>query len=490
MPENAKDVYAILDELKKRACGMSDAFPNGNEGQIMSFLPIAEAIYPDDFRNPWKPQLTSPANSTEPADPATVSAEIAKRYETLANTCTLVDRKLKISDVYQSMETSSTLSQTWENIVKAAQIVQSDPALADFYKQQFETYHKRLRKTFTDADGDTAEVDTPEYKAYKEYQEKYYMAKRLYAAAYRAALKDPLTAGSWAVEGQFYLSKVNQAWQEWTSLGYKEPIEEAIDQTSAMGTDPSAHAIARAKQRFDLFSVATHGVIPVTSQYVEVFPSNWCEPDQNDGWTTYEYSATETHQASSSANTTYGGSAGISAGFWNASANASHNERTEHNDLTVDGLEVKFSYALLSINRPWLDTLLFDLNTWYLRSNQPGAYPKGSISSGKMDQLLPQNGGSNWLPIIPKHVLVIKNLFIKTSHIGEQFDSLKTQTDAGGSIGFGPFKLSGTYSHSKSNQTFSGKVEGEGLKVEGVQILGWLSHLVQLSPKIDPPPIT
>src|SRR5262249_24060759 len=158
-----------------------------------------------------------------------------------------------------------------------------------------------------------------------------------------------------------------------------ELIEEAFDQTSAMGTDPSAHAIARAKQRFDYYGVLARGVIPDTSQYVEIFPSNWCEPDQFDGWTTYNYSATETNQASSSVDTAYGGSAGISAGFWNASANANHNERTEHNDLSVDGLEVKFSYALLNVNRPWLDTLLFDLNTWYLRSNQPGAYHKGSI---------------------------------------------------------------------------------------------------------------
>src|SRR5205085_11413515 len=145
-----------------------------------------------------------------------------------------------------------------------------------------------------------------------------------------------------------------------------------------------------------------------------IFPSNWSEvTDGNDGWTNYEYNWSKKTETTDVTTSSFSASGGVSFGFWSAKANVSHERRQEENDLTVDGLEMRFSYTLLDINRPWLDTLLFDLGNWFLVGN----FPKGSISTGKMDQVFPASNAGAWLPIIPKKIVAIKNLWIKTDHI-------------------------------------------------------------------------
>lgn len=490
MPENKKDVFKILAEMRRRVLGISDTNPNGIQGFLVSFLPTGQPVNPDDFKKPWKPNMTSPNNvqppppaGTDPAIPDT--SDIAKRYENLSNTCTLVDSKIQLNEIYQVIPNSSTISQSWELIVNGANVMPLPKEQEEFQKKQRNKYYPRLKKTIKDEDGSDLEVDTKEYKAYGEYQRKYQKAVRDYATQYMVNMSNRQTAQMWGVIGKTYIADVDNAWDEWLSLGSKQFIEEAKDNLAAMGTDAAAHMIAVAKKKFEAYRVATQGVIPVTSQYVELFPSNWAESNvENDGWSEYDYSwsrqTTTTEQESSS----FSVSGKVSFGFWSVGANVSRERAEEHNDMTLDGLEMKFKYGIVTINRPWLDTILFDLGNWFLVGN----HPKGSISNGKMSQVIPQNGDAgSWLPIIPKEMIVIKDLWIKTNHIHEHFDSLKTKTSGGGSFGIGPFSLGGQYSHSRGTTSMLTEKEGEGLRVNGTQILGWISHLVQFSPKLDAP---
>ena len=291
------DVYKILSDIKKQALGISDTMPAGLPGIIVSFLPTGEPINPDDFTNPWKPNMTSPSTVKPPtpapaagAAPAAAgtadtgiqdTSDIGKRYENLSNTCTLVDKKLMLSENYQAIENGASISQAWEIAITDANVMPLPPEQEAFQKQQRDKYLPRLRITIKDQDGSDLDVDTKEYKAYKEYEKKYNNAVRNYANIYLANMSNRQTAQLWGVMGKTYVSDVNDAWDEWTSLGNKQFIEEAKDNLAAMGTDAAAHMIAAAKKKFEAYRVATSGVIPVTSQYVELFPSNWAEAGNN-----------------------------------------------------------------------------------------------------------------------------------------------------------------------------------------------------------------
>jgi len=489
MAKAKKDVFVIYEELKKRMLGVSDRKPEGMDGFLVSFLPTGQPVNPADFKNPWKPNMTSPNTVQPPAlpgeDPAIPdTSDIAKRYENLANTCTLVDSKIRLNEVYQAIENSSTISQTWEMIIKAANVMPMDPAQEEFQKKQREKYFPRLRKTVEDDDGQDIEVDTKEFKAYRQFAEKYDDALVEYAEDYMIAMSNRQTAQLWGIIGKRSLRKVDRAWDDWITMGSKEYIEQAIDNLAAMGSDASAHMIAQAKKKFEAYSIATQGVIPVTSKYVEIFPSNWCEEDST-GWTEYEYEWSKETITTENESTSFGASAGFSLGFWSAKASASHSKVSEEKDRTLDSLKIKLKYGTATIYRPWLDTLMFDLSNWFL----VGDTKRGAISSGKMNQVFPQTSADHWLPIIPKKLIVIKDLVIESKQFCEHFESLKTETEAGGSFGYGPFKLSGNYSHSKHNTSFEAEREGESMRVKGAQIIGWVSNLVQLSPKMDAPKV-
>jgi hypothetical protein len=159
MPEKKKDVFVIYEELKNRMLGVSDRNPKGMKGILVSFLPSGEPVNSKDFKHPWKPNMTSP-NKVQPPplpgeDPAIPdTSDIAKRYESLSNTCTLVDNKIRLNEIYQAIENSSTVSQTWELIINAANVIPMDPAQEAFQKRQFKKYFPRLRKTKIDEDGE------------------------------------------------------------------------------------------------------------------------------------------------------------------------------------------------------------------------------------------------------------------------------------------------------------------------------------------------
>ncbi len=464
--------------------GVSDRDPKGMDGFLVSFTPTGQIINPDDFKNPWKPNMTVPTQVTPPEDPDSLpdTSDIAKRYEALANTCTLVDNKIRLNEVYQAIENSSTISQSWELIVKGANVMPPDPAQEAFKKAQYEKFYPRLRKTKEDEDGEEYEVDTRKFKQYKEFEEKYLDALVDYATDYQIAMSNRQTAQLWGITGKKSLRKVERAWDDWVSLGDKAFIEEAIDNLAAMGTDASAHMIATAKKKLEAYSIATQGVIPVTSKYVEIFPSNWCEED-SEGWTEYGYEWTKKTITTEVSTSSFAASGGFSLGFWSAKANASSDKREEERDRTVDSLKITLKYGTAIVNRPWLDTILFDLNNWFLVGNTK----KGCISTGKMDQVFPQTGADTWLPIIPKKLIIVKDLEIKSSQFREHYDALSKKVGGGGSVGYGPFKLKGQYSHSKSSSSFEAESEGEFVRIKGAQIIGWISNLVQFSPKIDPP---
>lgn len=80
---------------------------------------------------------------------------------------------------------------------------------------------------------------TPHYKAYMQYQEMWNSKVAAQQAAYAAALTDPMKLQAWPVEGTLYHDRVDQAFDRWTTLGYKHEIEQAMAIVGAQGADPS-----------------------------------------------------------------------------------------------------------------------------------------------------------------------------------------------------------------------------------------------------------
>ena len=71
------------------------------------------------------------------------------------------------------------------------------------------------------------------YQTYLRFRQEYTNKKKEYADAYANAIKDPQRLPLWPVEGKAFIDEVDQAWEKWIVMGFKNEVERAINIMSA-----------------------------------------------------------------------------------------------------------------------------------------------------------------------------------------------------------------------------------------------------------------
>lgn len=484
-----QDVFKLLKDIELKAVGLDEKTNKMQEGYFVSFRTIGLPIHKDDYDNPWSPlgvNLQKDIPPTPPADPKDApktgsdkidttqafAANIAKSQQSYLNTFVLVNNKLQMNNQYAVMPGSSKLDDTWFAIITGANGIPPDMELSDDMKQAYADATAKLM----DKDGNV----TPHYQAYMQYEDEWKSKVKARDKAYAAAFTDPMKLQQWPTDGVLYQDDVDEAWNRWMGLGFKIEIEKAIDTLAAQGTDPAIALIARAKKRFQnsLFEFAGYGQIP----YVQMSPRTWYDPDDDEGWN--EYSSTDLHSEShyTASQTSYGGGAGVNAGLWSASGDFEHSETQSNSNASMSDLQIKFSYAVVDIDRPWLDTSLLNLNNWFL----VGDYKKGCISNGTMGQEQPTDGTEpSFLPSVVTSLILAKDVHISWTDWKSQWQAHTDSTSASASVGVMCFTAHANYSHANQSRDFSYDADGDELIIPGIQVIGYVSQIMPACPQRD-----
>ena len=283
---------------------------------------------------------------------------------------------------------------------------------------------------------------------------------------------------SWPIDGTSYEDDANEAWDRWTALGFKNEIENAIATLAAQGTDPAIALIARAKKRYvnSLNTFTGFGEIP----YTLMLPNSWYDSDNDDGWTTYSSSDYHNEVHVSSSSTSYGASGGFNIGFWHAGGGFDHCDSQQSLDINDSSMDVSFSYCVVDIKRPWMDSTLFSLKNWFLM----GDYKKACVSDGTMGQQR-ATVDPTFFPSVVTWLVLIKDLTISWSTFESDWSKADSVTSGGGSVGWGPFAVQGHYERRSSQEDYTGDRHAQGLTVHGIQLLGYVSMINPLSPGVD-----
>lgn len=494
------DVLKILKDLEYKAVGVD---PNTNEmptGYFVSFRNVGLPIIKDDFDNPWTPLGSNMAqiNSSKPqsgtnagaigTDPAVTitqpksasqildenkiaSAGVAKSMQAYLNTFMLTDNKLSMSHDYHLMPNASKVSDSWYAVINGANAVVSDLEINDAIKASVE----KAKLVLNDKDGNS----TPKFEQYLRWREEYQSKVKSYQRVFAGALSDPMQLQMFPIQGKLYKDDIDFALDQWMGLGNKLEIDEAINVLAGQGIDPSLLLISRAKHKFEnsLVNFPNIGNLP----YTFMIPNRWYSAFEN-GWTKYTSADfhSETHTSSSS--TSISANAGFSLGFWSVGGSFNSNKSQSSMDIQTSNLEISFEYATADIQRPWLDSSLLNLHNWFL----VGDYRKNCISDGTFgQQLTGTSSESTFLPSIVTSFVLIRNLSIKFDEASQHSDSMNKSISTGGSIGWGPFCIGGSYSKSSSESNFKADISGSGVFVEGVQLVGYVSTIVPASPSLD-----
>jgi hypothetical protein len=140
-------------------------------------------------------------------------------------------------------------------------------------------------------------------------------------------------------------------------------------------------------------------------------------------------------------------------------------------------VKIKFNYAVVDIDRPWLDTSLLNLGNWFL----VGDYKKHCISTGVMNQEKPTDGTEPlFLPSVVTSLILVKDVHISWDDWKSQWAAHTESNSA-----YWCFSASAHYSHAKQSRDFSCDASGEELVIPGIQVIGYVSQIMPACPQKD-----
>jgi hypothetical protein len=487
------DVFKILKDLELKSVGLDPQTNKMQEGYFVAFRSVGLPIHQEDFEDPWTPlggnlaaNLDKAIAKTPATDPANApktgsskldetkifAANIARSQQNYLNTFLLTDDKLQLNNEYAVMPGSSKVSDSWYAIITGANGIPTESVPNQALKEAYD----KARAKLMDEEGNP----TKQYQAYMDYEDRYKDKVKAWQRAYAAAFTDPMKLQSWPIEGTLYHDEADEAWDRWVGFGFKEEIENALATLAAQGTDPAIALISRSKRRFvnSLNEFMNIGQIP----YTVMLPNRWYERDNDEGW--YEYTSSDFHSEShyDASSTSYGGGGGLQVGLWAAGGTFNHTENAESLNVQTDNLEISFKYSVVDIKRPWLDASLLNLRNWFLM----GDYKKGCISNGTMAQQLPDNAVEpTFLPSVVTSLILIKDLSISWDNWQSDWESQSATTDTSAVVAYGPFAISGSYSHHDESRDFEVDSTGESLVSKGIQVAGYVSTILPMSPGVD-----
>lgn len=382
-----------------------------------------------------------------------------------------VDDIPKISTDYAPSGTK--ISSMYDTIVHGANSMEEpDPAQMVRYQQAVDY----LNDTITDVDLDGNEVSypvpSPRYKRYLDNRDAYMSAVTTYRQTQtNYDLTRPDEQNRWLAIEPSLKTKVDRAYSEWRG-GNAAQIENAIQVQNTSINSAVRYAFQKARDVYDnarLGSLVQGGGDWRLSYAI---PSDWANATGAINYGDFTLSSSNLNTTFSSTFESWGGGASFGFGFWSIGVDASGSTTTVHTHMDADNFSLRAKVGNIMIVRPWFDAGLFRLNDWYVDGFDPGTISNGHLTDNS-------NGR---LPLVPVSMIVARDIEITANFSASDYDYMRTQWEAGASIGWGPFSFGGRYSHSETQERFHAEQSGGTLKIPGLHVLGWVSSVMPYSP--------
>lgn len=451
----------VLNTLYDRLYQAVTYAPEGKKNNIFedknTFIQFAQnqALNPADFAN-----LVSPSN---PSGSLSNSQSFAN----------LVDQMPSQTSSYSPSAT--LISETYKQIVDGANsTTKPDPEQEQKYKQAYD--YLNTTSTIKDYTGkEITQTDHSDiYKTYLQNQTAYIAAVSGYRTAYLGYdLNDPVQQRQWQANEPVLSNNINQTYNTWRAQGAAQ-VEQALSALASAINDAVGNIIRDAQQTMAAGMASSTGD---GSQWYFTYPipANFADPKAS-GFSSFSLKSDYLEETASSKATDWGAEGSANWGLWSVSASAGGHHATNHSHMDASEFDLSAEIAVVRIVRPWLNDLIFKINSWY--TNMCNAH---GISIGELtkEQLI--------LPLIPTAFVVARNVAIKADWSSDDKQHVEDAITSKASVGWGPFSVSGSFSHSSSSDFHKSTFDGSTLKIPGIQIIAWVSEITPNSPQENPP---
>jgi len=418
-----------------------------------------EAIDPADFKN----QLT-------PMNPGG-DYNAAQQFSAMVDTVPKVQADYSPSTV--------ALSKTYQQIVDGANTkAEVDPAQKKTYDENYEYLNTETRIPNPGNQPDTV-VNGPSAiaLAYDENQAAYVTAVGGYRVAQNGYdLTKPADQRAFNAVAPGLQLNIDKAWNNWVRQG-KQNVERAQNALVATINDIVSSIIADSQKAVGPEAWNTGGPAGQPWLLCYPLPGDWASGSS--GATAFELKSSYLHTEKDSKFTSYGGGASWGAGLWSVGGSFNHSEGEQSAHMDANNLEINAKLTLVRVMRPWLNTLLFRTDGWWLKNQ-----PMNSVSSGDLEG----NAGKQ-LPLVPTAFVVMSDVTIKADFSKKDEKHIQKATSGSTSVGWGPFSISGHYSHSESHDKFTSSYDAGTIRVPGMQVVAWINSIMPACPPLSDPNI-
>lgn len=385
----------------------------------------------------------------------------------------LVDRLPLIKAVFS--DSTLRVSKVYKAIVEGANPVPQPVNQA--LEAAFDKAYDFLYDEYNDFNGQGQPIklptDSPIYINYKLKQLAYEAA--VAAFVYEISkynMKKPADQRTWGIIGPSLQRRLTSAWSDLQGAKAKK-VEDSLATLAQSSEGQVVRVFDQAQSKLTALTKAS--TRDQTDDYLPSYamPANWYSSSASEGWPRLTISSASAVINESSNYVKYGGSAGFSLGLFNVGGSGTRSGEDHHVDTEKDDLEVSFRYARISIERPWMNGLIFALPGWTY-----GPLKVGGISSGN-----PQTADGTLMTIVPTSFIVVRDLKISATWSKSTSDLIKKAISGGGKVSFGPFSIGGSYQSNSSDFKFKSEFDGRTISASGLQLMSFISTVLPLSPK-------
>lgn len=412
--------------------------------------------------------------------------EIRERTEQAMAFSTLVDFIPEAASAYTSAkqqamwrpDAEARLSSVYGEILRFSKVVKHEltpdqAAKLEKFRQMLWN-RKVVKDLITDEEREVVE-EGPILRAYNERMAKYLDAVTAYNTRRAMAAGASGSEGATAVmdfqmNAQNYRLQVKAAADAWTSGGYRNEV----DQMNAYINHVGLRDMSLWKQR--LLELFDDGVLTTAGTGVQFHPALPIPGGfaRSAGWTRYSFSHEVSESSSYRSASSWKGGGKVNFGLFSVGADGEHQRQETAEDEKVDSFKMSFELAQVLIARPWFYPEFLQNQGWTLERGHGWNYEDMPSDGGD-----PPEGRFIGYPTV---AIFARNIDVQSSEFMRAYKQVSEKISGGGSVGWGPFSLGAKRSSESDRKDQKVETTEQGLAVEGMQIIGFVNHLLGKTP--------
>lgn len=375
-------------------------------------------------------------------------------------------------------DSQARLSTMYGEILRSSKVVHTE--LTDKEKAKIEKFRNLLRTTkkvtdiITDEEKEVTE-DGPMLKAYYDKQSGYIDAALQYNMKRVAAMSATGVDGKqavfdWTSNAELYRMQVKSAKDAWISGGYRNEV----DQISAYIDQVGRRDMTLWKQNLvELFDEAVINGLAQGQRfyYTAPIPASFAT---SKGWNGYTVSHETVDSKTHSESKSWKVGGGVHFGLFSVGGGAKGKSSKYNENFAMNKFKLSFQLTQVVLSRPYFYPEFFLNQGWTLRPGEGWNFAE-----------MPSNGGDPPKGLFvgyPTTALFARNIRIESAEFASAYSAYSSEVGGEASIGYGPFSLSGGYASASRDTHFHSEADSKGLTVPGMQIIGFVNHLLGKTP--------